>query len=188
VSRRSARREKAARRQQVLQRYERQKLRNGLAAPGPLPYILVLDHLKAGYNVAKIFRSALAMGASAVYLVGIGPFDPAPAKGAFRKVPAHWYDDFQQLKDALAGQGYRWFAFSPQAATPLDELTLPAKSAFVFGHEEHGLSFDPEAHRDLRSVRIAQAGDIQSLNVSIAASIAMYEYVRQHRPAVGQTI
>jgi tRNA G18 (ribose-2'-O)-methylase SpoU len=37
-------------------------------------------------------------------------------------------------------------------------------------------------------VRIAQAGDMQSLNVSIAASIAMYEYVRQHRPAVGQTI
>jgi len=185
VSRWEARRERAARQFQVLQRYERQKVRNGLATPGPFPYILVLDHLKPGYNVAKIFRSALAMGASAVYLIGIGPFDPAPAKGAFRKVPAHWYDDFRQLRDDLAGQGYQWFAFSPEAGTRLDDLALPRKSAFVFGHEEHGLSFDPAIQQDIQSVRIAQAGRMQSLNVSIAASIAMYEYVRQHPPAAG---
>ncbi|MEW8013730.1 MAG: hypothetical protein AB2807_02755 [Candidatus Sedimenticola endophacoides] len=43
--------------------------------------MIVLDHLKAGYNVPKIFRSADAFGAAAVHLINIGPFDPPPPRG-----------------------------------------------------------------------------------------------------------
>ena len=180
MSRRRSRRDNEARRRQVLQRYEREKARNCLAQPGRFPYVLVLDHLKAGYNVAKVFRSALAMGAHAIHLLGIGPFDPAPAKGAFRKVPAHWHDDFATLKSHVVEQDLQWIALSPDADETLPDTELPRRSAFVFGHEEHGLSFDPGQHPDIRLLRIPQAGQMQSLNVSIAASIVMYEYLRQH--------
>lgn len=181
MSRRRVRRGTDALRVQALQRYEREKARNCMAQAGRFPYVLILDHLKPGYNVAKIFRSALAMGASGVHLVNIGPFDPAPAKGALRKVPAHWHDDFQQVRERLAEQDYRWFAFSPDAETALYETVLPTRSAFVFGHEEHGLTFSPQHHDDIQAIRIPQAGAVQCLNVSVAASIVMYEYLRQHR-------
>ena len=180
MSRRRTRELKAARQQQILQRYQRQRVRNRLAEPGRYPFILVLDGLKAGYNVAKIFRSALAMGASAIHLSAIGPFDPAPAKGAFRKVPAHFHGSFRDVRSALADQPYHWFAFSADATTALPDVVLPDRAAFVFGHEETGLSFSAADFPDVTWLRIPIAGPMESLNVSVAASIAMYEYTRQH--------
>lgn len=180
MSRRRLRIEKQARQQQILHRYERQRVRNQLAQPGRFPFVLVLDNLKAGYNVAKIFRSALAMGAAGVHLVDIGPFDPAPAKGAFRKVPARFHTNFAAAYQALQHADYHWFAFTPSADITLPESTLPARSAFVFGHEERGLSFSPTDFPAVQSLRIPQAGRVESLNASVAASIAMYEYVCQH--------
>lgn len=172
--------EKAARREQMLQRYERQRVRNRFARPGRFPYVLVLDGLKAGYNVAKIFRSALALGASTIHLVDIGPFDPAPAKGAFRKVPACFHDDFVAARRSLANGNYQWFALTPHAEAILTATPLPERSAFVFGHEELGLSFSLSDHLDILPLRIPQIGATESLNVSVAASIVMYEYLRQH--------
>jgi len=162
---------------QMLQRYLKECQRNVLARPGAHPFVVVLDHLKAGYNVAKIFRSAEAFGAGAVHLVGIGPFDPAPAKGALRKVPARFHDDFAGCHRELRAQGYTPFVLDPAGETPLHRAELPERSAFVFGHEEFGMSFAVDDYPDIRRLAIPQYGGVQSLNVSIAASIVMYEYV-----------
>lgn len=48
-----------------LTRYRKERQKNVLAKPGPHEIALVLDQLKAGFNVPKIFRSAEAFGASA---------------------------------------------------------------------------------------------------------------------------
>jgi len=64
------------------------------------------------------------------------------------------------------------------------ETNLPEKSAFIFGHEEYGISFEPDLYPEIRRLTIPQYGRSQSLNVSVAASIILYEYTRQHgRPA-----
>ncbi|MGD2096644.1 MAG: TrmH family RNA methyltransferase [Desulfobacterales bacterium] len=54
------------------------------------------------------------------------------------------------------------------------------KSAFIFGNEEFGHQFDKDRYPGIKSLKIHQAGKVESLNVSIAASIVMYEYVKQH--------
>ena len=169
-----------AERKNALKRYEKHRRRNLLADPGVHSFVVVLDHLKAGFNVAKIFRSAEAFGAREVHLVGIGPFDPAPAKGAFKNVPARFHEDFASCYHTLVEQGYALFALEPDCEHSLSSTPLPEKSAFIFGHEEMGVSFDRRDFAAIQCLGIEQFGQVQSLNVSIAASVVMYEYVRQH--------
>jgi len=160
-------------------RYRKERQRNVLARPGEHDFVIVLDHLKPGYNVAKIFRSAEAMGAAGVWLVNIGVFDPAPAKGSFRKVPARFFDNFSDCHAALREEGFQIYLLTPDAETHLPQCQLARKSAFIFGHEEIGCSFNPAEYPNLIPLKIPQFGTVQSLNVSVAASISMYEYVRQ---------
>jgi len=164
---------------QMLLRYNKERQRNKLAKPGAHEFVLVLDQLKPGFNVGKIFRSAEAFGAGAVHLVNIGPFDPSPAKGSFRKVPAVFHESFEDCYTDLAGQGYSFFLLDPEAATSLCATELPLRSAFVLGHEEFGCRFESQDYPELQKLTIPQFGSVQSLNVSIAASVVMYEYVRQ---------
>ena len=160
-------------------RYTKQRQRNLLAKPGPHPMVLVLDHMKAGFNVAKIFRSAEVFGASEVHLIDIGPFDPAPGKGGFKKVPARFFETFEESYQSLAAQDYTVFMLTAGAEASLVSSSLPEKSAFVLGHEEWGHSFEPADYPEIRPISIPQFGEIESLNVAVAASVTMYEYIRQ---------
>ncbi len=165
----------------AIKRFRTQLRRNMLASPGQHQFIIVLDHLKPRYNIGKIFRSADAFGACEVNLVGIDFFDPAPAMGSFKWVPAKFFNEFETCFQQLQERRYRIFIFDPAAKCSLPETQFPARSAFVFGHEEYGFSFDPENYDHMTRVAIPQYGKVQSLNVSVAASLTMYEYVRQQK-------
>jgi len=167
------------RRTQVELRYKKQRQRNILAKPGVHEFVVILDNLKGGFNPPKIFRSAQAFGASAVHLVNVPLFDPAPAKGAFKYVPAKFYDTFDESYEKLSALGYQFFIFEPENGKALHETQLPEKSAFILGNEEFGISFDPNQYPKIQRLKIQQFGQVDSLNVSIAASIVMYEYTRQ---------
>jgi tRNA G18 (ribose-2'-O)-methylase SpoU len=78
----------------------------------------------------------------------------------------------------LKARGYSIFAFDMHGEARLGRISLPEKSAFVFGNEGKGISFDFASH-GVRVLSIPQFGSMESLNVSVAASIAMYEYVRE---------
>ena len=176
---RQCRQELREQRRQGLKRYEKQRRKNLFATPGPHEFIIVLDNLKAGFNVPKIFRSAEAFGAHEIHLINIGPFDPAPAKGAFKKVPAKFFDDFDASYRDLMARGYALYTLEPQCGQALSAIGLPQKSAFILGHEEFGISFNREDYANIHCLSISQLGETESLNVSVAASIVMYEYVRQ---------
>ncbi len=162
------------------QRYEKQRRKNLLATPGIHSCIIVLDNLKAGFNVPKIFRSAEAFGVQEIHLINIGIFDPAPGKGAFKKVPARFFNSFDESYQRLMDEGYSVFIMEADQGSALTTSQLPEKSAFVFGHEEVGHSFERSGYDNISSLAIPQYGQVESLNVSVAASVVMYEYVRQH--------
>ncbi len=164
----------------ALWRYQKNRRQNLLAEPGPHAVALVLDRLKADFNVPKIFRSAEAFGAHAVHLVDIAPFDPAPAKGGFKHVPARFHEDFAICRQALDDDDFQLVALDPFAETLLHQTELPPRCAFVLGHELHGLSAEARASSGALFVRIPQWGSVDSLNVAVAASVALYEYARQH--------
>lgn len=161
-------------------RFRRQKNANLLARSGAHEFVVILDGLKPAFNIGKIFRSADAFGAREIHLVGIDFFDPAPAMGSFKWVPARFHERFETCFQDLRGRGYTLFMLDPVRGVPLPEITLPRRSGFIFGHEERGLSEDITGCTGVRALSIPQFGRVQSLNVSIAASIAMWEYLRQH--------
>lgn len=164
----------------ALWRFERHRRANRLATPGPHPLRLVLDRLRPDVNVAKIFRSAEAFGVEAVHLVGIGPFDPAPAKGGFKHVPARFHEDFPACRELLAASGHTLVALEPDAPDALPEAPLPERCAFVLGHELDGLSEAVRSSDGLLRRRVPQWGRIDSLNVAVAAALAMYEWCRRY--------
>ncbi|WP_163340534.1 RNA methyltransferase [Desulfopila sp. IMCC35008] len=161
-------------------RYERHRRHNLVyAQPGAYQFVVVLDNLKPSFNIGKIFRSGDAFGARSVHLIGTNFFEVKSAKGSFKWVPAVFNNSFDECYRQLHPEGYSFFILEPDAKQSLNEISFPANSAFVFGHEEFGISFDADKYEGVSPIRIPQSGKVESLNVSVAASIVMYEYVRQ---------
>ena len=177
---REIRRQLRRERQSAIRRFRKQKRLNSMASPGRHDFIVVLDHLKPAFNIGKIFRSADAFGAAEVHLVATNFFDPAPAKGSFKWVPAKFHADFKSCYEDLIARDYTLFILEPEEGEALACIKLPPRSAFVFGNEEFGHSFNKSDYNAIKSLRIPQFGRVESLNVSIAASVVMYEYVRQN--------
>ena len=165
----------------AMKRYKKDRQRNVMAQPGAHKFILVLDHLQAGFNVPKIFRTAETLGAHEIHLINIEAFDPAPAKGTFRKVPAKFHDNVEDCFSQLKERGYTLFTLEAEKGSVLYDAKLPEKSAFILGNEDNGISFNYADYPEIECLSIPHFGVTESLNVSIAASIVMYEYISQNR-------
>lgn len=152
------------------------------AALAGVSRVVVLEGVNNPDNVGGIFRSAAAFGVELV-VVGPGCADPLYRKavrtsiGATLAVPfvhgAPWPDALA----AIAGGGMSVMALTPDPrATPLSSVPPRSeRTALLVGAEGEGLS---EAALGLatRRVRIPMPGGVDSLNVTTAASIAMYHW------------
>lgn len=166
-------------RQYMQKSFERQRLLNKIMAkPGPFPFVIVLDHLKVDFNIGKIIRSAEAFGAHAVDVVGTSFFDPLPSKGCMKRVPWSMKKTFHESYEKWHSEGYTFYAFDSEAPDAIHEVNFPDKSAFILGHEGFGFTFKKELYPKIKFIKIPQFGLVESLNVSVAASIVMYEFAR----------
>lgn len=156
------------------------------ARPGPLDVILVLDHLKPRANAGKLVRTADAMGAKEIRTIGMPYFNTRPSVESIRNIPLHADATVAECFEVLRGRGYALLALEPDRDVAkrsyLDETALPTKCALIVGHESHGVSFRADEHPDVRWLSIRQFGRVPCLNASVAGSIALYEYARQHGP------
>lgn len=141
--------------------------------------VVVLEGVNNPDNVGGIFRSAAAFD---VDLVVLGPAcgDPLYRKAirtsmaATLDVPyasaAQWPDALEMLRAA----GLRVLALTPGSdATPLESVDTTNRIALVLGTEGSGLTRPVLDHADQR-VRIRMSTKVDSLNVTVAASIAMH--------------
>lgn len=172
-------------------RYEADLRINASAStPGPMPLVIVLDGLFPFANPGKIVRTADAFGAREVHIVGMRFFDPASSVGTLKRMPLRFFDDLAASNAALRAEGYTVYCLAPPGPSGepefLGESTMPERTAIVVGNESWGLSIEPELLPGARRLTIRQRGIVQSLNASVAASIAIYEYDRQRRASAGQ--
>lgn len=166
--------------EQVEWAFRKQRNANLLAQSGIHDCIVVLDGLNPGHNIGKIFRSGEIFGVNEIHVINTPIFNVSPSKGAFKRVPAKFFDDFSQSHQDLVEKGYTIYALYPDENHFVHTTRFAEKSAFVVGHEENGLSFQPKDYPNIIPMAIAQYGMTESLNVAVAASICMYEYTKQH--------
>lgn len=169
------------RRKNIVRSHEIGMIWSKRAPLGPYPLILVLDGLKASFNVGKIIRSANALGLREVFLVGVPPWDPVFSRGALKATRTRSFAGMAEALAALAEEGYAVYALHPRGEAKLGAIPFPEKTAFIVGHEEFGFSFDPVAHPEIALVQVPQVGIVESLNVAVAASIAAYDYLRERK-------
>jgi 23S rRNA (guanosine2251-2'-O)-methyltransferase len=147
--------------------------------------ILVADNLRSALNVGSLFRSADALGAKALWLCGISARPPhreilKTALGASDWVPWHYEQEVTRAALLLIEQGYHLMGLEQaKGATPLHLWSPPDQPIALFvGNEVHGLSDDllPLLHG---CIEIPQFGQKHSLNVTVAAGIALWDILRQ---------
>jgi RNA methyltransferase, TrmH family len=151
------------------------------AKAGPL---LAIAGVQDPGNLGTILRSAEAFGAGGVVLGEgtVSPFNPkvvrASAGSVFRLPVAR-----TKLSDALVlikAQGLRLVATASHKGTQLDQAKLAGPLAIFIGSEGAGLSRDLIKEMD-EVVAIPQAPQVESLNAGVAASIVLYEVMRQRK-------
>ncbi len=151
------------------------------------PLILVAVGIQNPGNLGGLLRTAEAAGATGAILVEgtVDPFSWKALRGsmgsAFR-LP-HLRDlSIRSTLALLKAQGVSTVAAYATASVRYDEANLRGPAAFLFGNEGSGLPSEIMQAADQR-VGIAMQGGVESLNVSVAAGILLFEAARQRRLA-----
>lgn len=168
---------------QVIAKFHQEMIKSKLAEFGPNELIPVLDNLKGEYNLPRIVRSANIFGCKEVFVVGTKFFNPYPAVGAIRATRISMFETMSDALDELRSRKYDIFALLPPrygGKSVFEYKFNKNGAAFIAGHETKGLSFDIMTEKDVKPVYIPQQGKIESLNVSVALSVALAEWNRQN--------
>lgn len=144
---------------------------------------IILDNIRSMHNVGAIFRTADAFRLEHIALCGITGFPPHPeihksALGAEEVVPWVRFSDTQEAVDILLQKGYQvWALEQAEGSVPLQDLhqhLIPDKPfGLVVGNEVDGVQ-QSVMDRCHGAIEIPQFGTKHSLNVSVAAGMAIW--------------
>ncbi len=145
--------------------------------------ILMLDSVTDPQNVGAIFRSAAAFGARGVVMqdrnapVLSGSLAKAAA-GAIDKIDCARVTNLSRALERLAELGWRSVGLAGEAEQTLAQVLDDRPTVLVLGSEGEGIRRLVSEHCDALG-RIPMPGKFESLNVSNAAAVALYETVRR---------
>jgi len=152
-----------------------------LLSPGG--FILIGECLNDPGNIGNLIRTAAAAGTAGVILsAGSGDiYNPKvirAAAGASLRIPIITDAVLTSIIGQLKQAGYSIYAAHTRGDTLPYSLDLQGSFCWLVGSESHGIS-DETAALAGAWVRLPMAGDIESLNASVAGSLLLYEAVRQ---------
>lgn len=145
--------------------------------------LVLLDGVEDPHNLGAIARSAHAAGAGALVIperraAGVTDVVAKAAAGALEYLPLVRVKNLNGAIEELKGAGYWIYGLDERGATAHWEAEWNEPSAIVLGAEGHGL------HRLVRErcdvlLRIPMAGEVASLNVSVAAGVVLFDWRRR---------
>jgi TrmH family RNA methyltransferase len=152
--------------------------------PGTAGFFLVAEAIEKPANLGGIIRSADGAGAEALIVcaphtdlfnpdvvnASVGTFFTIPILEASPRLTIEW----------CRAHGVVTLAATPQAGTLYTDVDMRSPIAIAVGNEQRGLGDEWRKEADL-CVKVPMYGQIDSLNVSVAAALLLYEVVRQRR-------
>ena len=155
---------------------------------GP-PLLLVLDGVTDPHNLGACLRVADGAGAHAIvapkdHAVGVNATVAKVASGAAETVPYIMVTNLARTLNELKDFDIRVIGTSDDAELTLYDVDLTGPVAFVLGSEGDGMRQLTRKTCD-QLVRIPMAGAVESLNVSVAAGVCLFEALRQRMKAAG---
>jgi tRNA G18 (ribose-2'-O)-methylase SpoU len=150
-----------------------------------IPVVAILENIRSAYNVGSVFRTADAFLIEAIYITGYTAKPPhkeitKTALGAQDSVDWNYFENTKSAIEELKKNGYKIFAVEQVSdSISLESLsTLDIdKIAFIFGNEVSGVEQETILMCD-GCIEIPQFGMKHSLNISVAASIVLWEAVK----------
>jgi len=143
--------------------------------------VVFLDRLQDPGNVGAILRTCAAAGVKRVFASSgtAGLWSPKvlrSAQGAHFVIKLHEQTDLLSLTTSL---GVPLIVTTLERASDLYQIALPKHAAWIFGNEGQGVAPELMARADLR-VKIMHDKSVESLNVTVASAICLFEQRRQH--------
>lgn len=140
--------------------------------------IVLFEEIQDPGNLGVIVRSALAFGLGGIVLTNnsVNPYNQKVIRssaGNIFKIPIEKMELDETIKLAVENN-YKLVATSSTAEKDLSSLKVGEKYMFVFGNEGKGLSKEAQSKID-EVIKIPQSKDVESLNLSVAASIVFYQ-------------
>lgn len=155
-------------------------------AAGKLPLVVVLDNVRSLHNVGSVFRTGDAFRVERIMLCGITATPPSAeihktALGAEDVVVWQYYESTMDAVDTLRSEGYRVYSIEQcRGSIPLQSFpTEPGERyAVVLGNEVKGVQ-QAVVDASEGAIEIPQFGTKHSLNVSVTAGMAIWEFAKK---------
>lgn len=140
-------------------------------------HVLLVNPSDMG-NLGTIIRAMLGFGVTDLGILkpGADLFDPRVTRasmGALFAITCHYFDTFDDYRSAYLSNGRALYPFMTDGAITLSDVQFNHPFTLIFGNESAGLS--PEYKSAGQSVMIPHSDAIDSLNLTIAVGIALYE-------------
>ena len=147
------------------------------------PLVVLLDGVQDPHNLGACMRTAEAAGAHAIVVprrgaAGLGPTVSKVAAGAAESLPFATVTNLGKVMDWMGDYGLTRVGTSDQGDQDLYALDLTVPLALLMGREGEGLSKGIQRRCDVLA-SLPMHGRVESLNVSVATGICLYEAVRQ---------
>ncbi len=150
---------------------------------GEAPLFLILDGITDIRNIGGIARTAYCTGVHAIIIPdkGVGALNEdaiLTSAGALEKIAVCRVNSLMKAVDDLHLNGIKVFATEMMAAKTIAEVDLREPCAIVMGSEDNGIYPALMKICD-EKIKIPMMGDFESLNVSVATGIILYEVMKQ---------
>jgi 23S rRNA (guanosine2251-2'-O)-methyltransferase len=166
-----------------IQYQDLQQVISFIVEQGQVPLFLILDGITDIRNIGAIARSAFCFGVNAIIIPdkGVGALNEdaiLTSAGALEKIAICRVNSLMKAVDDLHMNGIKVFASEMTSEKKLYDLDLKDPVAIVMGGEEHGVYPALMKICD-EEFQIPMLGDFESLNVSVATGIVLYEAMKQ---------
>ncbi|HMU60000.1 MAG TPA: 23S rRNA (guanosine(2251)-2'-O)-methyltransferase RlmB [Chitinophagaceae bacterium] len=154
-----------------------------LIESGQVPLLLILDGITDIRNIGGIARTALCTGVNAIIIPdkGVGALNEdaiLTSAGALERIPVCRVNSLMKAVDELHLNGIKVFASEMTAEKTIDNVVFSEPCAIVMGSEEKGIYPALMKICD-EKIKIPMKGDFESLNVSVATGMILYEAMKQ---------